>query len=553
MRWNLFLAAVVSLAALSASAQAPGIISHQGKLTVNATNFTGTASFKFALVNASGNATYWSDNGTSVNGGVPNDPPLSLSVSHGIFSIDLGDTTVPNMTLGISPSVFTNAAVFLRTWVNDGTDGWQQLSPDRQLVSVGYALSAGSVTGPVPAASLTGTLPTSVVQSSLPSGTTIVSMAAQDSSLLTNGYQFLMSVAPPPWLNGNTSNAPSARSGHTTLWDGQQIIVWGGNVGSTSPTYVNSGGLYDPVADQWTTISTIGVPDPRSGHTSVWTGSQMVVWGGGNSVTAFLNSGGRYQPSPQLWNTVSTAGAPAGRTAHIAVWTGSYMFVWGGQNAGGLLNDGALYDPVADQWTTVNLPNPPEARVNATAVWAGDRVIIWGGTGAGGVLNDGGELLFSSGAPSQWVATTLTGAPPARSGHTAVWTGQQMIIWGGNSGGALGDGAAFNPAANSWITLSASNAPSARFNHSAVWSGTEMLILDGSTGSGEVASGSAYNPVTAQWRTLTGSGSPLARTVAGAVWTGTQAVVFGGQAGGQPVAATQTLVPQPAFYFYSKL
>ena len=274
------------LTTLWVSAQAPGIIGHQGKLMVGGTNFTGTASFKFALVNAAGNVTYWSDNGTSIAGSAPSDPPISLPVTHGVFWVNLGDTNVPNMTLAISPAVFSNTTVYLRTWINDGTDGWQQLNPDRQVVSVGYALAANSVTGPVSAANLTGILPASVVQSSLPSGTTVVSLAAQDSSLLSSGYQFLMSVTPPPWANGSSSNASSARSGHSAIWDGQRLIVWGGNAGSGTPNYVNTGGLYDPVADQWTAISSIGAPDPRSGHSSVWTGSQMIIWGGANSVTA---------------------------------------------------------------------------------------------------------------------------------------------------------------------------------------------------------------------------------------------------------------------------
>jgi hypothetical protein len=28
---------------------------------------------------------------------------------------------------------------------------------------------------------------------------------------------------------------------------------------------------------------------------------------------------------------------------------------------------------------------------------------------------------------------TAPGAPPARAHHTAVWTGSQMIIWGGSN------------------------------------------------------------------------------------------------------------------------
>ena len=111
----------------------------------------------------------------------------------------------------------------------------------------------------------------------------------------------------------------------------------------------------------------------------------------------------------------------------------------------------------------------------------------------------------------------------------------------------------FTPSGNSWAAVSSTSSPAARYNHAALWTGTEMLILDGSTGSGELASGSAYNPATGLWRTLSAGGGPLARTQPGAVWTGTQAVVFGGQASSQPVAALQTLVPQPAWYFYSKL
>jgi hypothetical protein len=37
-----------------------------------------------------------------------------------------------------------------------------------------------------------------------------------------------------------------------------------------------------------------------------------------------------------------------------------------------------------------------------------------------------------------WTATSMTGAPDGRAYHTAVWTGTEMIIWGGTNGG-LGD------------------------------------------------------------------------------------------------------------------
>ena len=54
-----------------------------------------------------------------------------------------------------------------------------------------------------------------------------------------------------------------------------------------------------------------------------------------------------------------------------------------------------------------------------------------------------------------------------------------MIIWGGNSGnGVFGDGGRYNPTDNSWIGI-ATAAPSSRESHSVVWTGTEMLMFGG--------------------------------------------------------------------------
>ena len=46
------------------SAQVPQLINYQGRVTVNGTNFSGAAQFKFALVNAAGSSNYWSNDGT---------------------------------------------------------------------------------------------------------------------------------------------------------------------------------------------------------------------------------------------------------------------------------------------------------------------------------------------------------------------------------------------------------------------------------------------------------------------------------------------------------
>jgi hypothetical protein len=92
------------------------------------------------------------------------------------------------------------------------------------------------------------------------------------------------------WTATSTTNAPESRYGHTALWTGSEMIVWGG---LASPTYFNTGGRYNPGTDGWTATNTSNVPSARYAHTAVWTGSKMIVWGGTNDTTSF-NTGGRY-------------------------------------------------------------------------------------------------------------------------------------------------------------------------------------------------------------------------------------------------------------------
>jgi len=83
------------------------------------------------------------------------------------------------------------------------------------------------------------------------------------------------------WTATTTTNAPSARSYPTAIWTGSEMIVWGG--GTASGT-LNTGARYDPSIDSWTATSTTNAPEARAYHTAVWTGSEMIVWGGGVAV-----------------------------------------------------------------------------------------------------------------------------------------------------------------------------------------------------------------------------------------------------------------------------
>jgi len=577
-RRTIIIAWGICLVALSGAAQVPALLNYQGRLAVNGADYTGAGQFKFALVSNNGGVVLW-QNAPDSNGDGQPDTPVNLSVNGGLFSVYLGDTSLPGM--GALPIwVFTNAAVNLRIWANDGTHGMQRLAPDQPLGAAGYAMMAANVpdaaitpaklapgTTTAVTATLTAQIALLITQlqtlsiqintvsnqygSTLAAGLTMASPDPQDAVLSAQGFKSFASLAAPGWMTSSAEGTPAPRSDQAGLWTGQELMIWGGALAQGGEAI--SGGRYRPDLDLWQPISTVNVPPARKQHTAVWSGQEMLVWGGFGG-GAYLNTGGRYNPVSQLWAGINPTNAPVGRVGHVAVWTGSRLMVWGGRNSNGLLGDGSLYDPLTDQWSPLNLANAPAVRSSATGVWIGNGVIIWGGVNELGSLNSGALLsVAGNGLPTSWRALSATKSPSSRIGHVAVWTGRKLLVWGGKAGGQwLGDGAAYDPVIDAWSAITAVNAPAARSGHGAVWTGQEMLIFGGETLSGTTADGAAYDPATDKWRPLSSAGGPQPRSGATLAWSGSELVVFAGIANGQPLAALQRLNPQPNWYLYRK-
>ena len=156
------------------------------------------------------------------------------------------------------------------------------------------------------------------------------------------------------------------------------MVVWGGYNGS----FLNSGASYRPAPlDDWQATNLTNAPSGRETATAVWTGSIMIVWGGydGNGTTGDTNTGGVYDPNSDTWTATSTTGAPTGRYFQTGVWTGQELVIWGGYNNVVDFNNGGQYDPATDTWSALSLINAPTARERQTAVWANNRMIVWGG------------------------------------------------------------------------------------------------------------------------------------------------------------------------------
>ena len=307
------------------------------------------------------------------------------------------------------------------------------------------------------------------------------------------------------WGATGTSNAPTARYAHSTVWTGSEMIVWGGF--NNQMMFFNTGGRYIPSTDTWEATSITNAPSARGSHSAVWTGDQMIVWGGLDS-GGYLDTGGRYNPSSDSWIVTSTTNAPEAREVHTAVWTGGEMIVWGGFSAGGIENTGGRYNPSTDSWIPTSTSSAPEGRYDNTAVWIGSEMIIWGGENGSGYLNTGGRYNPST---DSWAATSTTNAPEARVFHTAVWTGSEMIVWGGYCCG-FNTGGRYNPSTDSWTATSTTNAPTPRWSHKAVWTGNEMIVWGGVvSGPTFLNTGGRYNPDTDSWTATSTTNAPEAR------------------------------------------
>ena len=340
------------------------------------------------------------------------------------------------------------------------------------------------------------------------------------------------------WRALPLTGAPTARSQHTAVWTGTEVIVWGGT------PLTRTGGRYDPVTNSWLPTAVTGAPVGRTGHSAIWSGTEMIVWGG-TVAGAPVADGGRYDPVTDTWRTMSAAGAPSARSGHTALWNGSRMIVWGATPD----LSGALYDPATDAWTPMTSTGAPLITSDHRVAGTGSRMIVWGGTyqppSSGGdgagiccpdyTTNAGG--IYDP-ATNSWTAIPTTGAPTQRKGPALVWTGTELLIWGGMSGGNLlspcyATGGRLSPATGTWIPTADAGAPTARSQMHAAWTGTRLLVWGGViNGLLTDHEGGLYDPVTDTWTPVANLGGLAAlQRGAASVWTGTELIVLGGESG----------------------
>jgi hypothetical protein len=462
--------------ALTVRAQVPGIINYQGRIVDGGTNFNGTGYFEFALISSGGTTNYWSNDGTAV--GQPGFP-VALSVTRGLYSVLLGDTTITHMTTAVPPAVFANSTVLLRVWFNDGVTGFQQLSPDQRIAAAGYAMQAQNA---AVASVANSTSPSSLVQGSdlnIGSGNTVNGLYAS-----VAGGQNNTAGGPDSFVGGGSNNNASQ----------SYAMVGGGSDNNAGNAYATVGGGFDNAA--YGGFSTVGggvyntaydeSATVGGGSSNQATNDNATVGGGGANAAggyAALVGGGE---NNQALNYYAAVGGGYGNLA-----SGYASFVGGGG-----------YDGVYDYGygnTASGVASTVAGGVNNTA------------SGYGSFVGGGGGYEVSEGVPD---GNSATGAESSVSGGLGNFAGgYAAAVGGGYNNVASGDQSAVgggfgNNALNQFATVAGGFANQATGQGSFVGGGG---ILAGGGSSGNIASGAtstvgggAGNQATNQYATVAG-------------------------------------------------
>ena len=543
------------------AASVPRAINYQATVNIDGTNYHGKADFKFALINSTGTATLWSNDGTSAGGGEPA-WSVNLTVEDGAYQVALGDPAYGTM-VPIPPAIFTNAGVSVRVWFSTDHHPFQRVEPDEPLNSVAYAMMAAAVTdGSVTSAKLAdgavtaGKLgPSAVTAANIgvgavgsaqlapnaaalnlqASGGLVLSDQATATNLQSAGFRKIGTVLVDgeQWIT-NAPFTPPGRANHLAVWTGNEMLLLG------SPKVVGAltadvGVKYTPSQDSWGRLPTKNVPimtfSPTAPPLGVWTDQELILIGRSSMYS------GRYNPDTGSWQSLPVKNGPSFIVQNPSItWTGHEVLLWGGNP---FQPPHHRFNLASNVWIPMSTSNQPAYRNGQTAVWTGTELIVWGGDPS---------LRSSSArynlAADRWIV--VTNPAPARIYHSAIWTGSGMIVWGGRltqSGSPTATGAIYDPANGSWRAISTNLAPRARENHVAFWTGTEMIIWGGRGGSTakefkSLADGARYNPTTDTWSPMTSAPTP-ALTGQSALWTGQELIIWGGV---QPAAGTLGII-----------
>lgn len=217
----------------------------------------------------------------------------------------------------------------------------------------------------------------------------------------------------------------------------------------------NDGQVYSYAARTWKSLTMNGAPSARYLPKIIALGDRFWIWGGfgasqqDGSVDprSALSDGAIYDPAADRFTAISSLGAPAqpradhvtGPSSLVALTNGSDVFVVDSMNGAG-----GVYSSALDRWyaigATTRPTEPLEPGLSSFQVLDGGDLIWIGSEEVRIASRTGGEWRSLRQGPYQdslSVAPAIT-ASPLPAFNINVWTGSALVRWGASRGTAHG-------------------------------------------------------------------------------------------------------------------
>jgi N-acetylneuraminic acid mutarotase len=247
------------------------------------------------------------------------------------------------------------------------------------------------------------------------------------------------SLAPQRWQA--SADMPAAQSAFAVAAYNNQIYAIAGKAGETLTNAVNR---YDPITDQWTTLSPKPIPVAEVNAAVV--GGQIYIPGGRLASGAVTSTVEVYNPDTDTWE--QRAPLPIALSAYALASFEGRIYLFGGWDGDAYRADVLVYDPGQDVWA--KLPAMPTARGHAGVAVAGNQIYVIGGSGETSPLTH--NEAFN---PNTQTWLTQAPLPVGRANMGMTTIADHVYLVGGE--GELGPALTlqYSPAQDEWQTFEA--------------------------------------------------------------------------------------------------
>jgi hypothetical protein len=290
--------------------------------------------------------------------------------------------------------------------------------------------------------------------------------------------------ANPALISGNTQNIDGVGSFSAGFVVGRWILVLTGQdsfpgfrLGQTALW------LYDASVDKWTAAAAFPLAQRTSALVAV-AGGKWVVWSGSaTDGSGLLTDGAVFDPEANRWATMPAAGAPAARRSMKAAAdaAGTKAFFFGGSDPPPPqtpeYDDGGVFDVASNTWASVPpSPHPPALLEQLTVHMGafGNRLVV--------LRRFSANVSVFDASSRQWTVFPETACAANTNNDNVVPYAiykNKLLLAGTNLGTGVGGISLYDLASTAAVNLDGQVSPVARTGAVMSWTGNHLVVVGG--------------------------------------------------------------------------